>query len=366
MHTVTTRQGKTINVISQYELRSPLQSGNYVRAYCHIHGSDHQRSLSINRSTGWGRCFNAACMGVVLVEEWSTPVQQVSPARTSLAPSRSASTSSKRSRTSRQSESVYQPLLLYPSREVPRWQEDELSALSTLAHPMQRQLLQSARARSYLVQRRIPLDIALMAGLGYLPPHALTKLPRTTKQHVHRWTERIAFPLTSPYGRGYIGRTLRGWQPGMNEREHKTLLDSNNTLRRWIKTNPAGWFCSNLDQLARCIILVEGGFDRLTLLAAGFAANEVVALAGTAAHIEWLPPQVKAVVLALDGDEGGRAATEKLAEECTHAGLHVSVCSPGNESSGKDWNERWRLSGVAGLQPLYNTLAELSSELLTA
>ena|SRR5690242_21485533 len=74
MLAVTTRSGRRIEIISQSELRDPLPAGIYVRAYCHIHHSDHQRSLSINRKTGWGRCFNAACQAVVLVEEWNPRV----------------------------------------------------------------------------------------------------------------------------------------------------------------------------------------------------------------------------------------------------------------------------------------------------
>src|SRR5205823_7695111 len=53
MVTVVTRQGRRIEVIYQSELCDPLNMGEYVRAYCHIHGSDHQRSLSINKLTGW-------------------------------------------------------------------------------------------------------------------------------------------------------------------------------------------------------------------------------------------------------------------------------------------------------------------------
>src|SRR2546423_15611758 len=74
MVTVVTRQGRRIEVIYQSELCDPLNLGEYVRAYCHIYGSDHQRSLSINKETGWGHCFNAACDATVLVAEWNPAV----------------------------------------------------------------------------------------------------------------------------------------------------------------------------------------------------------------------------------------------------------------------------------------------------
>src|SRR5438270_11691046 len=71
MMTITTRRGKRIDLISQYELRDTITVGLYVRAYCPVPHSDHQRSLSINRKTGWGHCLNAACQAAVLVEEWN-------------------------------------------------------------------------------------------------------------------------------------------------------------------------------------------------------------------------------------------------------------------------------------------------------
>src|ERR1700680_740250 len=74
MITVITQQGKRVEIIFQAELCDPLNVGEYVRAYCHIHGSDHQRSLSINKMTGWGHCFNAACEATVLVAEWNRAV----------------------------------------------------------------------------------------------------------------------------------------------------------------------------------------------------------------------------------------------------------------------------------------------------
>src|SRR6266702_4335817 len=73
---VSTRHDRHVQIISQWELRDPLSRGEYVRAYCHIHGSDHQRSLSINRRTGWGHCFNAACEATVLVAEWNLGATQ--------------------------------------------------------------------------------------------------------------------------------------------------------------------------------------------------------------------------------------------------------------------------------------------------
>src|SRR5712691_3320784 len=121
MNEIITQHGKRIQIISQRELRDPLSGGDYVRAYCHIHGSDHQRSLSINKTNGWGHCFNAACEATVLVEEWNPRLaqrllsfqnQEVSPVTHSL-----------RQPLQAQLPRVAQPVLLLPSPTPPRWQQ---------------------------------------------------------------------------------------------------------------------------------------------------------------------------------------------------------------------------------------------------
>ena len=111
--------------------------------------------------------------------------------------------------------------------------------------------------------------------------------------------------------------------------------------------------------------MVEGAFDRLTLLAAGFQPTEVIALAGTAVQIESLPSQVKGILLALDGDAGGQDASWRLANELTHAGFEVRVCLPREDRWGKDWNERWRRIGAKSVEPVFEAYRKLQASLKT-
>ncbi len=109
------------------------------------------------------------------------------------------------------------------------------------------------------------------------------------------------------------------------------------------------------------MVLVEGGFDRLVLLAAGLPSNTVVALVGTAARPGWLAqfaPQVQRVILALDADDGGLSAMERLAGEFRQVGLQVARCPPPHDMWGKDWSERYRRLGPQSVWPLYETLAQ--------
>src|SRR5438128_6911686 len=62
----TTRQGKVIHLLSPGDLVDTVERGERLRAYCPIHGGDHQRSLSIDSSTGWGFCH--CCHATVLLE----------------------------------------------------------------------------------------------------------------------------------------------------------------------------------------------------------------------------------------------------------------------------------------------------------
>ncbi|MFL5702109.1 MAG: toprim domain-containing protein [Ktedonobacteraceae bacterium] len=117
----------------------------------------------------------------------------------------------------------------------------------------------------------------------------------------------------------------------------------------------------DFEQFPTTIMLVEGAFDRLTLLAAGFQPAEVVALVGTAAQVEWLPTQVKTVVLALDGDDGGQEASRQLADHLAQAGLRVRVCPLVQDTWGKDWNERWQHLGQQSLVSVFEAFSEAGS-----
>jgi hypothetical protein len=358
--TISTHQGKQVEIVLESELCHPVDMGEHVRAYCHIHGSDHQRSLSINKMTGWGHCFNAACEATVLVAEWNHAVAKrllhfhyqrlTSAALPSYQPS---------SLESRHRPYVVQPMLLPPPKSIPEWQQNELHALRALDGQMRWALAHSQRAQMYLRERSIPLKTALSTGVGYLPSTLLNR-PEIRKQRglLRRWADRMLFPLNSPDGRGYIGRSLWQWQQGMNETTHKALLERPGSPKRWIKTYPAGWFGVDFEQFPQTIILVEGAFDRLTLLTAGIQATDIVALVGTAMQVDWLPAQVKTVVLALDGDEGGQEASSRLADHLVQAGLRVQVCPLLQDTWGKDWNERWQHMGQRSLASVFEAFSE--------
>ena len=338
----TTRQGKVIHHLSFADLIDVVESGEQLRSYCPIHGGDHQRSLAIARATGWGYCH--CCHATVLVEtlhpialerQWNDHERRGVGGNTHSPPSRVDHLSSPSLRPDQLPRAPTTPT-------TPHWQQAERAALSTLAPLMRASMRASKRAQRYLEERGIPAALAYAANIGYLSRSTWEQAPVPADQRslLKRWMERIIFPLGSPDGRGFIGRTLFRWEAGMDENAHKAVLEQPGAPRRWIKTNPAGWFgFETVEQLNKWVILVEGGFDRLTLLSAGLPATSVLALVGTAARPGWLvqsAPQVKGVVLALDADGGGKLAMERLAVTFQQAGLSVALCSPPEDKWGKD------------------------------
>lgn len=339
----TTRQGKIIHKLSLADLRGVVRSGARLRAFCPVHGSDHQRSLSIDTESLWGFCHS--CHATVLMERWSG--QNIT--------TRPCDRQPKHWQSDSQGRNSVAPVQRYCPTKFSRWQSQEIAAIT--AHlPMLRQSFASSdRARAYLNARCIPTALAFNCGIGYFSPEVWQILPREQRRLLKSWRERLIFPLHSPDGAGFIGRSLLAWQLGMDEDSHKTLLAQHSTPR-WFKTYPAGWFGLGApEQLASTVILVEGGFDRLALLAGGIPAASVLALAGCSAQPAWLlrqAPQVKHIILALDADDGGQQAMERLARAFRNAAYTVSCCPPLQDCWGKDWSERYRRSGLSGLQPL--------------
>jgi hypothetical protein len=361
-----TRQGKIIHVLAASDLDDPLPSGKRLRAFCPIHGSDTQRSLSVDATSGWGFCHN--CHATVLVEEYAPDIavrlrygrsdNTDAAERISGLPSADVAHPSPPSRLTH---THFQPAR--PSA-TSQWQRQEQAIVHHVWPLLQQEACSSRRARAYLDERGIPPEITQASGIGYLSRHLWEAASVSDEQRalLKRWLGRIIFPLVSPDGHGFIGRSLWYWEPGMNENQHKAVLEARG-IRRWVKTNPAGWFgLREPSFLASAVVLVEGGFDRLSLMAARLPANMLLALVGTAARPAWLirlAPQVRSVVLALDADEGGMTAMERLANAFRHTGLAVALCPPPHDAWGKDWSERYRRIGQQCVWPLYEALASL-------
>ena len=355
-------------VISEHALLEPKEQGSWVRAFCHIHGGDHQRSLSISRASGFGQCH--MCHAQVVVQEWN--------------PKAAGNIQRSAGRVSEGRIFVRDPTYLARAAGAPKqaptiekWQVEEVSFLRSLQESMQSRLTDE-RARDYLTGRGVQGDTALHLGVGYIPDVALTGKYAL----LARWSDHIIFPVQSPTGgMQYVGRSLKLWLPGMDETEQKQRLEAREKAyreqakaakdrgdrreekrlnaqaglyHRWCKTHCGGWF--NFQALgaalegSRHVLFCEGAFDALSLMEAGM--NHVVAIIGTALDVDWIPAKIAHVTLAFDGDESGILRSAHLREDLYEHGYDVMICHAPQDGRGKDWSERYRLHGRDGLAPL--------------
>jgi Toprim-like len=317
-------------ITPEADLIFPKRSGKWIRAYCHIHGGDHQRSLSINSENGFGKCQN--CGAQVFVPELNLDGE--------LRPRRPVTAAS-----------LLRPVQPPAQPEPTAAQREELNGLVRLADRMRARLADD-RPRAYLAGRGIPYEVAVAAGVGYIPADA------RLSGRLARWRDRLMFPLGSPAGAGFAGRLLTGWQPAMDEDAHKQLLDARGA-HRWLKTYPAGFF--GYDHLTSAeAVLAEGTIDSLALQASGLLPDTpIVALVGTACRPDLLPRGLRAAVIALDGDPEGVKRSATLARDLSLEGIQVVEATPPDDGQGKDWSARWRISGHAGLWPVAEALDRL-------
>ena len=341
----TNARGEAIALLSQTDLVNVHTQDHRLRAFCPVHGSDHQASLSVNLSNGFGVCFS--CGVRVLIRELNTEVaerlQHRSPSPT-LPPPVSPRVSSP------------------PKSPSSEWQTRESDLLRFLSQSGAARLdrAEAVNAQVYLKARCIPIEVAATTHVGYLEVGAAKKWG---ERLLRRWEDRILFPLqTQDTSGGFAGRLLTGWQQCVDEDTHKARLKQQG-LRRWLKTNSAGWFWTPLTRPIAPLIVVEGPFDRLALLAAGFDAEEVMALVGTALPSLALPTAVQSLLLALDDDVAGREAAQRLVQQLQRQQVHVECCLTSSEFHGKDWSALWRQYGADGMSALYVHHALLSHNL---
>jgi Toprim-like len=324
-------------VISQQELDDARTSSGWIRAYCHIHGGDHQRSLSINEVTGFGNCHR--CGAQVLVRE--------------INPDAAANIERGQSSIADGTIKVMDPKYIARAARAPQqnvhsieaWQKEEIDLLRALQERMTKHL-DDERARTYIEGRGLSFETAKRLGVGYIPDVPL----QGKYARIARWVDRIVFPVQSPTdGLQFVGRSLKRWEPGMDEDQHKEILEKAN-IKRWRKTHAGGWFNFQALSTATSVTFVEGAFDALALIEAG--APDAIAIIGTAVQETWLPAHLAHTMLAFDGDDSGIEKSERARNALYERGYAVTVCPAPQDGLGKDWSERYRLHGKEGLTVL--------------
>ncbi len=208
------------------------------------------------------------------------------------------------------------------------------------------------QARLYLHERGFTLDQAALLGIGYIPSRQ--EIGSNPGEQLGSWRGRVLFPMSGPAGaRGYAGRSLWRWKPGMTAEQHKAIFDAWNKahpdkhIARHYKTRQQAFYGYDLACQVRTLICVEGEFDAASvrLALAGVPDIAVVAFGKNFAP-RLIPANVLNVILALDVDISSDELKRHFAE-LEARGLEVDIAVP---AQGKDWNECHLLAGLGEIR----------------
>ncbi len=187
-----------------------------------------------------------------------------------------------------------------------------------------------AHARAYLERRGIPADLAERFRLGYAPDawESLTQElgrqrfdPSTGEQvgllrrgkrggHYDLMRDRLMIPIMDARGKvvAFGGRAMGDAEPKYLNSPESTVYDKSGTLYG------LGQVAASIRRADRALV-VEGYFDCLALVAAGF--ENVVAICGTAltpGQVRLIRRHTSDVTMVLDGDQAGLKAAFRSLE----------------------------------------------------
>ena len=169
-------------------------------------------------------------------------------------------------------------------------------------------------------------DGSLNLVIGESQRKALTEAGIFNDKGSEHFKNCLIFPIFDDNGQtvGFYGRDIS---------------EDSNFKHRYLKGKHRGVWNRKASKVYDEIILTECIIDALSLLEVSL--DNVQPIYGTNGfteeHLQTLKAdRVKTVILALDNDEPGQMATEKLKESLISEGFKVKIISP---FSGKDWNE---------------------------
>ena len=320
----TPRENLTLTEADLAACRPVVAEGGYVvRALCPFHGSDRQRSLHVQLSSGRFVCFACGAWGYLEEararwrEEWQRQaVLQRPQAQRRRVPSR---------------HQPPPPLTRPPAARLPAPREPA-PARPDLAQQLAafQAALPGSRGAAYLQQRSIPLALAQQLGVGYAAPGRWLHAARDWRGG------RVVFPHTASDGRlvNIYGRAVGTAEQVPKAKRHDHLPGAKGFFNAAALQAGAGplWIC-------------EGAFDALALLAAG--VPRVVAIFGVQGwRWEWVR-EVRELVFALDADAAGQQQWRQLARQAALRGKRVAGLEPAAYEGHKDVSEAWATGVLA-------------------
>lgn len=237
------------------------------------------------------------------------------------------------------------------------------------------------RARTYLAERGIGLELSRRYGLGFggdghglmaelarrrVPPEAAEAVGVVLPSHhgdgfYERFRGRLVFPVFNLDG-APIAFSARRLPPDEDGPKYVNSPESP------IYTKGAAVFglvqARQAIRRMRCAVLVEGNFDVLALAAVGF--EHVVAPLGTALtpqQLRTLRRFAEHVILCFDGDEAGRKASRRAVALLIEAGIEGDVATL---ADGEDPDSLARAGGAEALEQAFSRARPMVTYLVEA
>jgi len=294
------------------------EGGHVLRALCPYHGSDHQRSLRVQLSSGRFVCFACGAWGYLekARQRWREEQQRQAALRRPPAPQR---------RLPRQKPTA-------PAGPRPPTPRPPAPARPELAQQLAafQAALPGSRGEAYLAQRGISLALAQQHGVG-------SAAPGTWPHAARDWRRgRVVFPHTTPEGClvNLYGRAVGTDAEVPKAKRHDHLPGDKGYFNAAALREGAGplWVC-------------EGAFDALALMAAG--VPRVVAIFGVQGWRWVWAREVRELVFALDADAAGQQQWRQLARQAALRGKRVAGLPAAAYGGHKDVSAAWAAGVLA-------------------
>lgn len=315
--------------LSQSELESYLnqgsgkQMGRYLRYYCPLHGSDNQRSLSVDPDSGRFKCYSCQAWGYLdeFKDVWREEQRKSNRLQDIKSSVYATPVYSRRSSMKRSAHLANHSKPALRSRPVPQPKTDWPEYKESMGPLIQ--ALPGSWGQRYLEWRGLDLEIAQQYGVGYA---AMGKWPHISKKgrNVRQWKwGRVVFPHTTPDGQmiNLYGRAVGSHDRVPKSERHDHLPGQKGIFNAEALKHESVYVC-------------EGVFDALSLLKLGLSACAVFGLDG----LRWEWVKSKQVIFAFDQDVAG-SKWKQLAKEGLLRGKDIWWLPPEAFGGHKDINE---------------------------
>jgi DNA primase len=322
----TPRENLTLTEADLAACRPVVAEGGHVlRALCPFHGSDRQRSLRVQLSSGRFVCFACGAWGYLEESRQRWRDEQQRQAAFRRPPAHQQRRQSQRPQTPPPT-TVLRPASSPPAPREPAPARPDLAQQLAAFQAA----LPGSRGAAYIQQRGIPLALAQQRGVGYAAPGTWPHAARDWRGG------RVVFPHTTPEGHlvNLYGRAVGTEEQVPKAKRHDHLPGAKGYFN-------AAALQAGADPLWVC----EGAFDALALLAAG--VSRVVAIFGVQGWRWGWVREVRELIFALDADTAGQQQWRQLARQAALRGKRVAVLEPMAYGGYKDASEAWVVGVLA-------------------